>query len=139
MQITVELTWLIGLFFSFMTVLWAFAKLFGSQFNKNLGERFLALDARFAGIENSLKESSSERHEQGQELHQLNEKLHHVELEIERMQADMPSNFVTRAEWNKSVSDLSSTVNQLVGENRSQTDTLRLILNKMVSNSKGLP
>lgn len=151
MQITVDFTWLVGLLFGFMGVLWAFVKLFGSQFSTHLDKRFTALDTRFAGIENSLKESSSERHEQGQELHQLNEKLHHVELEIERMQADMPSNFVTRAEWNKSpshedlqkmyksVSDLSSTVNQLVGENRSQTDTLRLILNKMVSNSKGLP
>ena len=32
---------------------------------------------------------------------------------------------------NKSIHDLASTVNQLVGENRSQTDQLRLILHRI--------
>jgi hypothetical protein len=151
MQITVEFTWLVGLLLGFMGVLWAFAKLFAAQFKNHLDERFVVLDTRFSGIENSLKEGNSERHEQGRELHLLNEKLHHVEIEMERIQAEIPKNFVTRAEWMKSpnhedlqkmykaVGDLSATVNQLVGESKGQTDTLRLILNKMVSNSKELP
>lgn len=36
----------------------------------------------------------------------------------------------------KSINDLAKTVNQLVGENRGQTDTLRLILNQITQ--KGL-
>lgn len=36
-----------------------------------------------------------------------------------------------------SVNDLSRTVHQLVGENRGQTDTLRLILNRITE--KGMP
>lgn len=151
MQISVEFTWLVGLLFGFMGVMWAFGKVLGSQFEKHLELRFGSLNTRFIGIENSLKESGSERHEQGEELHQLNEKLHRVEIEIERIQSDMPKGYVRRDEWNKSpnhedlqkmyksVSELSSMVHQLVGENRSQTGTLSLILNKMVSNSKGLP
>jgi septal ring factor EnvC (AmiA/AmiB activator) len=38
------------------------------------------------------------------------------------------------AEVYKSINQLASTVNQLVGENRSQSDQLRLILNKMTGN-----
>ncbi len=98
-------------------------------------------EGRFDSIEATLRKSENDRSEE-------NEKLHRIELELERIQADMPGNFVTRAEWEKSpshadlqklyqsIGDLSSTVNQLVGESRGQTDTLKLILNKMV-NSKG--
>ncbi|MFZ2269061.1 MAG: hypothetical protein WAV95_15910 [Azonexus sp.] len=38
---------------------------------------------------------------------------------------------------NATISSLAATVNQLVGENRGQTDTLRLILNRITE--KGLP
>lgn len=108
---------------------WAVAKVAGRQLDEKL-------EARFDSVESSLGNIGKDRREDG-------EKLHRIELELAKMQADMPHRFVTRIEFEKSpshndlgqmykaISELSSTVNQLVGENRGQTDTLRLILNKI--------
>lgn len=41
------------------------------------------------------------------------------------------------AEVYRGINQLSSTVNQLVGENRGQTDTLRLILNEIMKKGMG--
>lgn len=145
------LTFGVGLLIAFFGAVFAAGKVLGGQWQKGLDERFAAQDmARLEGsslLRKTLDEhQANEKHTREQLLtlerefmnwrndlpHRHGERLSRLEAEV----GSMPSNDDLGKVY-ESVNKLASQVNQLVGENRGQSDTLRLILNRITE--KGMP
>lgn len=83
-----------------------------------LDDHSLAEEQKFGEISRDLRASS--------------ERIQHLETA-----ADRAPSHADLAKVYESLNQLAGTVNQLVGENRGQSDTLRLILNRITE--KGMP
>lgn len=88
------------------------------------------------GVWMYLERRSDKTNDRVTELAGKVEKLDKDVTALESTAASAPSH-ADIARVYDSVNDLSRTVHQLVGENRGQTDTLRLILNRITE--KGMP
>lgn len=139
------LTFGVGLLLSFFGAVWAAGKVLGGQWQKGLDDRFKAQDvARTEG--SALLRKTLDQHMEDEKItreqlialerefllwrsdlpHRHGERLSHLEAAV----SAMPSNEDLGKVY-ESINTLASTVNQLVGENRGQSDTLRLILNQI--------
>lgn len=87
------------------------------------------VDERFTAIQTAQK-NDGEKH--SGEIAALSGRLAHLETAV----AAAPSHEDLGKVY-ESIRELASTVNQLVGENRGQSDTLRLILNRITE--RGMP
>jgi hypothetical protein len=149
MNIQVELwqllTFGVGLLLSFFGAAFAAGKLLGAQWQKGLDQRFEAQDeARTEG--SKLFRQALDKHMEDEKINRA--QLLALEREFLLWRSDLPHKHGERlsrleeaiksaptnedlAKVYESVNKLAATVNQLVGENRGQTDTLRLILKQI--------
>lgn len=143
------LTFLVGLLLSFFGAVWAAGKVLGGRWQKGLDERFEAQDkARLEG--SALLRETLDKHqaETSETRAVLNAQLLELEREFMNWRNDLPHRHgerLSRLEATiksmpsnedlgkvyDTLNKLAGTVNQLVGENRGQSDTLRLILNQI--------
>jgi hypothetical protein len=120
---------LVAIVVTFATMIWAFGKILAGQFKDSLDARFatqdelrkqreLAMDERFRRMEEDLE---------GKAPH-YNERISYLEANAKKSPTHGDI-----AKVYESLNTLSATVNQLVGENRGQSDTLKLILNQIAA------
>lgn len=140
------LTFGVGLLISFFGAVFAAGKLLGGQWQKGLDDRFAAQDkARTEGsamLRRTLDEHMEDERQTRAQLialerefldwrsdlpHRHGERISHLETAIKAVPTTEDL-----ARMYESINKLAGTVNQLVGENRGQTDTLRLILNRIM-------
>lgn len=87
------------------------------------------VDKKFTGLQSDQKKQGDKL---GGEMAALSTRLAHLETAVESA-----PDHDDLAKVYDGLNKLSGTVNQLVGENRGQSDTLRLILNRITE--KGMP
>lgn len=145
------LTFGVGLLIAFFGAVFAAGKVLGTQWQRGLDERFAAQDtARIEGstlLRNTLNQHLIDERQTREQLinlerefmnwrsdlpHRHGERLSRLEAEV----GGMPSN-ADLGKVYESVNKLAATVNKLVGENQGQSDTLRLILNRIMEKGMG--
>ncbi|MDD4930505.1 MAG: hypothetical protein PHP85_14710 [Gallionella sp.] len=89
MQISVEFTWLVGLFFAFLGVLWAFGKILVNQFEKHLELRFDAQD----------KAQTAAATHWEQRFYSVEDMTRRAAQDIVNLKIDLPKVYVQREDW----------------------------------------